>query len=142
MTLKVLLWDIIYYMCSINYKKFQNTRQGRIICQKFRWTVKLCIYIKNSKENRLEAFLKLLEATTGCVLWEKVFLEISQNSQKNTCTRVSFLIKLLAEACSFITKDALAQVFSCEFREISRNNLFTEHLQTTSSENKVMMVNQ
>ena len=27
------------------------------------------------------------------VLWKKVFLEISQNSQKNTCARDSFLIK-------------------------------------------------
>ena len=31
-------------------------------------------------------------------LWEKVFLEISQNSQENTCARVSFLIKSQAEA--------------------------------------------
>ena len=30
------------------------------------------------------------------VFCEKVFLEISQNSQKNTCARVSFLIKLQA----------------------------------------------
>ena len=29
----------------------------------------------------------------GCSL-KKVFLEISQNSQENTCARVSFLIKL------------------------------------------------
>ena len=29
---------------------------------------------------------------------ENVFLEISQNSQENTCARVSFLIKLLASA--------------------------------------------
>ena len=35
------------------------------------------------------------EAATGSVLW-KVFLEISQNSQENTCTRVYFLIKLQA----------------------------------------------
>ena len=27
---------------------------------------------------------------TRVVLWEKVFLEISQNSQENTCARVSF----------------------------------------------------
>ena len=27
---------------------------------------------------------------------KKVFFEISQNSQENTCARVSFLIKLLA----------------------------------------------
>ena len=48
---------------------------------------------------------------------KKVFLEISQNSQENTCARVSFLIKLQA----FIKKETLAQVFSSEFCEISEN---------------------
>ena len=47
------------------------------------------------------------------VVWrrsvEKVFIEISQ-------------------ACNFIKKAALAQVFSCEFCEISKNAFFTEHL--------------
>ena len=33
------------------------------------------------------------EAATG-VLWKKVFLEISQNSQESACARVSFLTKL------------------------------------------------
>ena len=51
---------------------------------------------------------------------KEVFLEISQNSQENTCTRVSFLIKL-SEGCNFIKKETLAQVFSCEFCEISKN---------------------
>ena len=36
------------------------------------------------------------EAATRGVLLIKVSLEISQNSQKNTCARVSFLIKLQA----------------------------------------------
>ena len=36
------------------------------------------------------------ELATRRVLQEKVFLEILQNSQENTCTRVSFLIKLQA----------------------------------------------
>ena len=36
------------------------------------------------------------EAATRGVLEKKVFLEISQNSQENTCARVSFLIKLQA----------------------------------------------
>ena len=31
-----------------------------------------------------------LEAATGGVLYKKVFLEILQNSQENTCGRVSF----------------------------------------------------
>ena len=37
------------------------------------------------------------------------------------CQRVSFLIKLQAEACNFIKKETLTQVFSCEFCEISVN---------------------
>ena len=38
------------------------------------------------------------------------------------------------EACNFITKEALAQVLSCEFCEISKNNFFTENLWTTASD--------
>ena len=38
--------------------------------------------------------LQAAEAATGGSLQEKVFLEISQNSQENTCARVSILIKL------------------------------------------------
>ena len=36
------------------------------------------------------------EAAARSVLWEKVFLKISQNSQENTCARDSILIKLKA----------------------------------------------
>ena len=42
--------------------------------------------------------------------------------------RVSFLIKLQAEACNFIKKETLAQVFSCELCETSKNTFFIEHL--------------
>ena len=38
------------------------------------------------------------------------------------------------EACNFIKKETLAQVFFCEFREISKNTFFTEDLWTTASE--------
>ena len=58
------------------------------------------------------------EAATRDVLQEKVFLEISQNSQENTCVRVSFLIKLQAK------KETLAHMFSREFREISKNTFY------------------
>ena len=36
-------------------------------------------------------------------------------------------------AGNFIKKESLAQVFSCEFCEISKNIFFTEHLRTTAS---------
>ena len=42
-----------------------------------------------------ETELDIEAAAQRCSL-KKVFLEISQNSQENTCARVSFLIKLQA----------------------------------------------
>ena len=119
---------------------------------------------------------------SNCLYWEavawrcsmkKLFLEISQNWQENTCARVYFLIKLqdstcksvdlthiayiqkqplavfckkdvlknfakfLAkhlcqtwntrpqrETCNFIKKETLAQTFSYEFYEITKNTFF------------------
>ena len=49
---------------------------------------------------------------------------IAQNSQENTCTRVSFLIKLQASGLHLYKKETLAQVFSCEFCEIFKNTFF------------------
>ena len=46
---------------------------------------------------------------------KKVLVESSQNSQENTCARVSFLIKLQS-----IKKEALVHVFFCEFCKISK----------------------
>ena len=60
-----------------------------------------------------------------------MFLKISQNSQENTCARLSFLIKLQA---SFMRKDTLTQVFYCDFWEVFKNTFFTEQLWTTASE--------
>ena len=55
--------------------------------------------------------VKLSEAVVQRYSLKKVFLKTSQNSQENTCVRVSFLIKL----------KTLGLVFSCEFWEISKN---------------------
>ena len=55
---------------------------------------------------------------------KKVLLKISQNSQENTCARVSFLIKLQASS----TRDSLARVLSSEFYEIFRSTFFIEQL--------------
>ena len=69
-------------------------------------------------------FFIFQESANWGVLLNKEFLEISQNSQENICSRDSF---------SIIKKASLAQVFSCEFCEDSKNTFFTEHLRTTAS---------
>ena len=59
------------------------------------------------------------------VLYKKVFLKISQFSQKNTCITVSYLIFQLPQARNFIKKETLAEVFSCEYFEILKSIFFT-----------------
>ena len=61
----------------------------------------------------------------------ELFLEIYQNSQKNSCARVSFLMKLQAWGLQLYLKKALTKVFSFEFCEISKNTFFTHHLWAT-----------
>ena len=41
---------------------------------------------------------------------------------------------------NFIKKETLAQVFSCEFCEISKNNFFTEYLRTTAPAYKTFKI--
>ena len=62
----------------------------------------------------------VIEAVVRRCYVKKVFLEILQNSQENTCARRSFLIKLYAWD--------LAQMFSCQFCEILRKPFFIGHL--------------
>ena len=96
-------------------------------CQKFCWKIKVQRLYLTVLPSYLVSFNQVNFLAENCyydcVKWElgteavvqrcsvkKVFLEISQNPQENTCARVSFLIKL--------------QVFSCEFCEISKDTFF------------------
>ena len=54
----------------------------------------------------------------------EVFLRISQNSVENT---------LLKATCNHMKKETVAQVLSCEFREVFKNTFFIEHLLATAS---------
>ena len=72
----------------------------------------------------------IIEAVVQRCSVKKVFLEISQNSQENTCARVFFnkVAGLRPYACNFIKNETLAQMFSYEFCEISKTPFFIEHL--------------
>ena len=56
-------------------------------------------------------------------------LEISQNSQESTCA---------LQVCNFIKQETLAQVFSCEFRKISKNTFSYRAPPAAASENKML----
>ena len=57
-----------------------------------------------------------------------MFLKISQNSQENTCVRISFLIRLHVESWTFIKQGTPAQVFTFKFCKVFKNSSFIEHL--------------
>ena len=50
---------------------------------------------------------------------------------KHLC-QILFLKKIGPQACNFIKKETLAQVFSCEFCKVSKNIVFIEHLRATT----------
>ena len=110
------------------------------------WKARLKVYVVWTQMKFLMIILKVIisfisfiitfttEAATRSVLWKKGFFKMLQNSQENTCARVSFLIKLQAK------KETLAQVFSCEFCNIFKNTFFTEHLRTAASVTTILVV--
>ena len=70
-----------------------------------------------------------IEAVIRGVLLKKVFLEISQNSQENSCARVSFLIKLQALGLQlYLKRDPGTGVFLWILRKFLRTPFLTEHL--------------
>ena len=75
----------------------------------------------------------LTEAVSRVVLQKKMFLEIS----RNPLCQILVLITFRPQVCNFIKKETLAQLFSCESCEISKNTCFTEHLWATASDLRV-----
>ena len=85
----------------------------------------------------MELFLKLIRGSHGRCSVEKGFLKnFAKLTGKNLRQSLFFnkVAGLRPEACNFIEKGTLAQVFSCEFYEGSKNISFAEHIQTTASE--------
>ena len=73
-------------------------------------------------------FSKLTEAVGLRRYVKNVFLEISQNPQKNTCARVSFLIKLQAWSLQLYLKKRLwHRCFPVNFAKFLTTPFLTEH---------------
>ena len=80
--------------------------------------------------NPLCILLRYSEAVVRKCSVKRLFLNILQNSEENTCARVSFYEKLQVDYCR---KEVAAHVFSYKIYEIFKNIFFKEHLRTTGS---------
>ena len=80
----------------VNFAKFLRTP---FLIEHLRWLL-LSIFLRIFRAQLFFAWYSVCEKKIEAVIQtcsaKKVFLEISQNSQENTCARVSFLIKLQA----------------------------------------------
>ena len=73
------------------------------------------------------------EATTRYVLQKKLFLKISQYSQKIPVLESLFNKVAGQETCNFIKKETPTQVFSCKCCKTFKNTYFEKHLWTAAS---------
>ena len=100
----VLSYCVVYSIKLLEYIYFtyQKTLLRALLLLGFKIIESLQCILKHMvwfivKKCRRENKVLHPEAAIGGVLWKKVFLEISQNLQENTGTRVSFITKLLAQ---------------------------------------------
>ena len=102
-------------------------RQLSKLCRIQRWCVfpcqncvfPWCIFTARSSHQR-------------CSVKKGVLRNFPKFIGKHLCQSL-FFNKVAGGACNFNKKETLAQVFSCEFSEISKNTFFTEHLWVTAS---------
>ena len=55
-------------------------------------------------------------------------------------SRISHYFGRSSKACNFITIETVAQLFSCEFCEISKKTFLTEHLRATVPDAKLKLI--
>ena len=92
-------------------------------------------YIVNiqSSEAATRGVCSRLRSSRPDVFWEKYVLRnFTKFTGKHLCQSL-FFNKVAGGACNFIRKETLAQVLSYEFREISKNTFFSEHIWATAS---------
>ena len=120
---------------------FKGSPKGRIHCEIFlsRHFMKSSFRVISWNVKYFYFSIQHSEAVVQMCSVKKVFLEISQNSHENTCTRVSFLIKLQTWGLQLYLKKSLAQVFSCEFCGISKNTFSYRTPLVAASEHSLRM---
>ena len=90
------------------------------------------IKVENFAKSRLKNKCFLYRSShQRCSVKKGVLRDFAKSTGKHLCQGLFF--NKGPQACNFIKKETLTQVFSCEFCEISKNIFFTEHLRTTAS---------
>ena len=116
---------------SLLYDLYECLSSTGVLLNKFHLWLKLVWFLYHNLKFRLPilpSLLLILLIISEAVVWwcsaKKLFLQSLQNSQGNTCFRVSFLMKLQSQRVELCQKKMPTPMFSCEFCEISHNSIF------------------
>ena len=99
------IFNLISYFITSSLLKVAHVFFSRSNeCVNFSFVPSFALLIFASTATTIAALVFLRSSQRRCSVKKRVFLEISQNSDKNTCAKLGFLINLEAEDCSFIKK--------------------------------------
>ena len=90
----------MFYILQKLIKQFSKVLFSLILWTALKWA-----------KNSVSSIIQCWEAVTQTCSLKKVFLEIWQNSQKNTCARVSFLNKVAGRTAPLLKRDSCTGVF-------------------------------
>ena len=91
----------------------------------FLWLVgQLCSLFFRSSVTVIIFFISGLRSSHRRCSVKKAFLEISQNSQENTCARASFLIKLQVAPATLLKKKLWDRCFPVNYAKFLRTSFF------------------
>ena len=115
---------------SVNKTWIKNSSSGK--CNlKVQWLIEN-LYTRESQSKAIfyEIFSNIHDEGQRYILQKSIFRSSHQrrSGRKGVLGNFAKLTGKRLEACNFIKKETLAQVFSCEFCKISDNTFFTEHL--------------
>ena len=123
-------YSLLFRICIASAPNSENSSPTLFI----RWSTMSKGGLKKRLLERMNQFSRSFgktEVATGVFFKKRYSLEISQNSWENTCARAFF------KYCRLCLRETLAQAFSWEFCEISKNTFFTEHLWATTASGRM-----
>ena len=122
-----LLWTFVAFIFSWHdsFRYVQGINIGEF------FSVETWIFFKKrNQQTEVWVHIKHRSSLRSCSIIKPVLRNFAKFTEKQLWQSL-FFNKVAGLACNFIKKESLAQVFSCEICEISKNNVFTEHLRTT-----------
>ena len=140
--------DVLRNRCSKNFRKFHrkapvfeslfNKAADLRACNFTKKRLRYCVifknilfYSRNPPMAASEILITYRSSHQRCFVKKGVLRNFAKFTGKHLCQSL-FFNKAAGGVCNFIKKEALAQEFSCEFCEISKNNFFTEQVWATA----------